>query len=116
MQTATEIHLAFAFLVVLCAVVFSWNQLGRRVMSVVVGLQVLIGLAVAAVIGAQHQPVPPSLWLHVLLAIVILACYGMALRFGKRAGGGGAALLLSVLGLVVILGDVYLGWHMAGRV
>jgi hypothetical protein len=116
MQTVTEIHLGAAFLVVLCALVFSWNQLGRRVINVVVGLQVLIGLAVAGVIGATHQPVPPTLWVHMLLAIVILGCYGMASRFGRRAGGGNVALLLSIAGLVVVLIDVYIGWRMAGLV
>jgi hypothetical protein len=116
MQIALEIHLGVAFLVVLCAVVFSWNELGRRVMNAIVGLQVLIGLAVAGVMGAQHVPIPRTIGLHVIVAIVILACYGMASRFGKRPGGGRAALVLSLIGMVAVFYNVYLGWHMAGRV
>jgi hypothetical protein len=112
MQIALEVHLGVAFLVVLCAIVFSWNNLGRRVVNAVAGLQVLIGLVAAGIIGAEHLPMPPALGLHVAVAIVILACYGMASRFGRRPGGGGRALVLSAIGLIAVLYNVYLGWHM----
>jgi hypothetical protein len=111
-----EIHLVIAFLLLLCAVVFSWNAMGRRVVNVVAGLQVLVGLAAAATLGMQHLAMPPLLWLHILIALAILAAYGFAMRAGKRAGGGSSALALSVLGLLLVCANIYLGWHMAGRV
>jgi hypothetical protein len=116
MQIALEIHLGVAFLAALCAVVFSWNDLGRRVVNAVVGLQVLIGLAVAGVMGTQHVPMPPAIGIHVVVGIFILACYGVASRFGRRPGRRGAAVLISIIGAIGIFYNLYLGWHMAGRV
>lgn len=115
MTIILEIHLVLAFLVLFCGVVFSWNAMGRRVVNAVVALQVLMGLVAAGVLGANHQPMPPLLWLHLLIGLLILAAYGMAMRTGKREGGSGAALALSVVGLILIVLNVLLGWHMAGR-
>jgi len=114
MSILTEIHQVVAFLAVLCAIIFSWNPNGRRVVSAVVALQFLLGLAVAGVMGAQHLAPPPSLWEHLALAVAILACYGLAMRFGKQAGGAVRALAFSVAGLLLVLLNVYLGLHMAG--
>ncbi|HEV7180795.1 MAG TPA: hypothetical protein VGN11_13060 [Candidatus Baltobacteraceae bacterium] len=116
MGVLLEIHTVVAFLVVLCAVVFSWNDLGRRVVNAVAGLQFLLGLALAATMGASHMGMPPQLWLHLLCAILILAAYGLAMRFGKRAGGARTALALSVAGIVLVFVTFYLGLQMAGKV
>jgi hypothetical membrane protein len=116
MTVVVEIHLVLAFLSGLCALIFSWTPNGRRVVNAVVALQFLMGLVVAGVMGASHEPLPPLVWLHLLIAIAIMACYGMAIRAGKRAGGAGRALPLSVAGLILILVNIWLGAHVAGMV
>lgn len=116
MKVVLEIHLVVAFLLVLCALIFSWNVPGRRVVNAVAVLQFLVGLVLAGMIGAAHQAMPPQVFIHIVIALLIMGCYGMAMRFGKRAGGGTTALALSVLGLLLVLWNVYLGWHMAGGV
>jgi hypothetical protein len=116
MSVVVEIHLVLAFLSALCALIFSWTPNGRRVVNAVVALQFLMGLVVAGVMGANHAALPPLVWVHLLVAIVILACYGMAMRLGKRAGGARPALWLSLLGLVLILLNIWLGAHVAGMV
>ena len=116
MKVVLEIPLVVAFLLVLCAIIFSWNVPGRRVVNAVAALQFLVGLLVAGMMGAAHQPLPPQVWLHIILAVLILGAYGMAMRFGKRAGSGGAALAFSVIGLALVLLNIYLGWQMAGGV
>jgi uncharacterized membrane protein YcaP (DUF421 family) len=116
MEIILEIHLVLAFLAALCALVFSWNVMGRRVVNAVVALQFVMGLVVAGAFGASHQPLPPLLWLHLAIGLVVLGAYGMAMRSGKRADGSSLALAYSVAGLVLLFLNIYLGWHMAGRV
>ncbi len=113
MSVVIEIHLVLAFLVALCALVFSWTPNGRRVVNAVVALQFLMGLVVVAMMGANHLPIPPPIWLHLLVAVAILACYGVAMRAGKRAGGATLALTLSILGIVLIVINILIGLHVA---
>ncbi len=112
MSVVLEIHLVLAFLVALCAVVFSWTPNGRRVVNAVVALQFVVGLVVAAVMGARHMTIPPAVWLHLLIALGVLACYGTAVRAGKRAGGATLALTLSVIGIGLILINIVIGWRL----
>jgi hypothetical protein len=116
MSVVVEIHLVLAFLSALCALIFSWTPNGRRVVNAVVGLQFLMGLVVAGVLAANHEALPPLVWLHLVVAIAIMACYGSAMRVGKRAGGARTALWLSLAGLVLILVNIWLGAHVAGMV
>jgi hypothetical protein len=116
MSVVLEIHLVVAFLLALCAIIFSWNAQGRRVVNAVAALQFLVGLVVAGMFGASHTPLPPQIWLHIICAVLIMACYGVAMRFGKRAGGNSTALAFSVAGLILVLYNIYLGWSMAGGV
>lgn len=116
MSVVLEIHLVVAFLLALCAIIFSWNAPGRRVVNAIAALQFLIGLVVAGMFGASHTPLPPQVWLHIIAAILILGCYGLAMRFGKRAGGSGTAMAFSLAGLLLVLFNIYLGWQMAGGV
>ncbi|HEX8807238.1 MAG TPA: hypothetical protein VF741_09820 [Candidatus Aquilonibacter sp.] len=116
MSVVVEIHLVLAFLSALCALIFSWTPNGRRVVNAVVGLQFIVGLIVAGTLGANHVPLPPMVWVHLLVALAILACYGIAMRLGKRAGGARPALGLSILGLALILVNIWLGAHVAGMV
>jgi hypothetical protein len=112
-STVLTIHLVLAFLAALCAVVFSWTSNGRRVVNAVVALQFLVGLVLVAVMGASHEAISPQVWLHLLVALAALAAYGMAMRFGRRAGGARVALLFSVVGIVLIVLNIVLGWRIA---
>jgi hypothetical protein len=105
--------LVLAFLAALCAVVFSWTSNGRRVVNAVVVLQFLVGLVLVAFMGASHQSIPPQVWLHLLVALLILAAYGMAMRFGRQAGGKRIALAFSVAGIALIILNIVMGWRIA---
>ncbi|MDQ2865925.1 MAG: hypothetical protein M3R51_06830 [Candidatus Eremiobacteraeota bacterium] len=108
-----EIHYVVAFLLVLCAIVFSWTSLGRRVVSAVAILQLVLGITLAGLIGAKHVPLPPLIWLHILCTFVVLGSYGFAMRYGRRAGGARIALAFSVAGAFFIFLTFYIGLHMA---
>lgn len=113
MTVVGEVHLVVAFLVGLCALLFSWNSTGRRVMNAITGLQVVIGLVFAGMMGAAHEPLPRSLWLHVVTALAAMGAYIAARRIGDRAGGSKRAAAISVLGVVLVLLTIYLGLRMA---
>lgn len=110
-----EIHLVVAFFVALCAVIFSWNSMGRRVMNAVTGLQFLVGLITAGILGANHIPMQPAIGAHAASALLAMVCYIFARREGDRAGGSRRAMVLSVLGVVFVFISIYLGLHMAGK-
>lgn len=112
MRALIDIHFGLAFLALLCAIVFSWNATGRRVVNVVLGLQVLVGLVLAGTFGMQHIPLPGGAVWHIAGAVVALALYGAASGVGRRPGGGNAAVMLAVLGFIVIVVTIYLGMHM----
>ena len=111
-----ETHYVVAFLVVLCAIVFSWSSLGRRVVNAVAVLQLIVGIALAGVMGSSRMPLPQTIWVHILSAVVVLGCYGMAMRYGRQAGGARAALAFSAFGLIFTCVTFYLGLHMTGKV
>jgi hypothetical protein len=110
MQIVGTIHFGLAWLVVICALAFSWNATGRRVMNVVLGIQVLCGLVFAGTFGMSHVPLPSGVWIHLTGGIVALALYGVTRRMSAPV-----ALALSIAGLLCILGTFYLGMHMAGQ-
>jgi hypothetical protein len=116
MTVLLETHLVVAALAALCAIIFSWTPNGRRVVNAVVALQFLLGVVIAATFGMNHEALPPMTWLHLVIALVILACYGLAMRFGKRAGGASIALAFSIAGLLLVLLNIYLGVHLANLV
>jgi len=111
-----EIHLAVGFLVALCALIFSWNSMGRRVMNAVLGLQVLVGLVVAGTLGAAVMAFGGEVWAHILLALLAVVAYGMSRRIGDRAGGAGRGMALAIVGFVLVFATIYIGLHMAGKV
>jgi hypothetical protein len=106
-----EIHLVVAFLVILLAVFLGWAQMGRRVMAAVIGLQVLIGLIVAGMLGASHVPLPPAVWSHVIGGLLAMFAYIFARRIADQ-GKTGIALALSAVGLLLVLATAWLGLHM----
>ena len=112
METVLEIHLVVAFLLALCAVIFSWSVMGRRVVNAVAGLQFIVGLVAAGMLGKNA---PPAVWGHLLVGLLILGAYGMAMSAGKREGGAGRALAFSIVGFVLVFANIWLGLHMAGR-
>lgn len=116
MGIVQEIHLGVAYLVVLGAIVFSWNSMGRRVMVALTGLQVGVGIVLAGIAGASHVALPPIVGLHIVLALLAMGAYIVARRMGDRPNGSAAALGASLLGIVLIVATIYLGFHMAGRV
>ena len=111
MAFVTDVHFLVAFLVGLCALVFSWNTLGRRVMNVVLGLQVLIGLVVAGMHFATHEKLEPQAGPHIALAFLGALFYGIAAGAGRR-GRSGPALILSILGLLTVFATIYYGFQM----
>lgn len=115
MNVLHEIHLVVAFLLAFCAIIFNWNPSGRRVVNAVAGLQVLVGVVLAVFMGVSHDPMPPSIWIHIIVAVVIMACYGIAIRSDKRAGGGARALMYAIVGLVLIAANIFYGWKLAGH-
>jgi hypothetical protein len=112
----STIHFVLAFLVVLCALVFSWDTRGRRVINAVLGLQALCGIVLVSADVLVHAPVPIAVWYHVAGTLGALLAYGFARRLGDRPGGGRTALLPSVAGLLCICATAYLGVAAAGQI
>jgi hypothetical protein len=112
MTFASDVHFLLGFLVALCALVFSWNALGRRVINAVLGLQVLAGLLVLGIHLSRHEPFAPGLGWHIASALAAVACYGVASAFGRRAGGARPSLALSIVGLLLVMVAVTFGMRM----
>jgi hypothetical protein len=84
MGTVLEIHLGFAFFVFLLGLFIGWVQLGRRVLVTVIGIQVLIGVILAAWAGASHTPLPGTLWVHILGGLLAMGAYIVGRRIVDR--------------------------------
>lgn len=104
-----QIHLGFAFLVLLCALLLGWVQLGRRVMIALVGVQFLIGMIYAALLG---KATPPDVLWHVLGAVLATVAYVAGRRLGDRSTSPAVPIALSLLGLLLLIGTAYVGVHM----
>jgi hypothetical protein len=112
MNIALEIHLGFAFFVFLIALFIGWVQLGRGVVVTVIAIQFLIGIAVAAIAGSTHQPLPGTLWLHIGGAVLALLAYAAGRRiFDGTPRGARAAFGLSFLGFVLVIFTIWYGSH-----
>jgi hypothetical protein len=109
------IHWGFAFFVVLCALLLGWVQMGRRVMNVVIGIQILIGIVYAAVLGASIAAKGEMLAIHVVCALAALAAYIVGRRLGERPNSRPAAIMFSAIGFVLVLVTAYLGLKTYGR-
>lgn len=109
------IHLVFAFFVLLCALLLGWVQMGRGVMNVIIGIQILIGVVFAAVVGASIAAKGEMLAAHVACALAALAAYIVGRRLGQRAGSQAGAVVLSGVGFVLICATAYLGLKTYGR-
>jgi hypothetical protein len=114
--TVDTIHWVFAFLVLLTAVTMGWMQIGQRVMVAVIGIQVLIGIVLAAVLGAGIGGLGARVAEHVLGALLAMGAYIAARRLGERGASRGVQLALAALGLLLLIGTVYVGLKMHGRI
>jgi hypothetical protein len=110
------IHWSVAFLILLSALLLGWVQLGRRVMVALIGLQVLIGIVYAAVLGAALATKGAILGVHIVGALLAMAAYMVGRRLGERGGSRFVPLALSAVGLIVLFATAYLGLKMYGRV
>jgi hypothetical protein len=84
MDALLEVHLGMTFFVFLLAVFIGWVQLGRAVLIVVLGIQILIGAVIAAWAIASHTAIPATGWLHVCAGSVALGAYLLGHRMVAR--------------------------------
>ncbi len=113
MKMLLEIHLGVAYLVLLLALFLGWVPMGRRVMVAVIGLQVLIGAGVAAVIR------PPAMVIgHIVLALLAMGAFIAARRFGESSPSASRAMpmVLSAVGLILVIVTIVVGFKMVGRI
>ena len=112
MDFAVSIHFGVAFLVALCVLVFSWNDLGRRVINYVLALQIVVGLVVLGYHIAGHEGFHHALIPHVVCALLAAAVYGAASGISRRGGDARVALALSIAGLLLVAATFILGMQM----
>lgn len=110
------IHWSVAFLILLSALLLGWVQLGRRVMVALIGLQVLIGIVYAAVLGAALATKGAILGVHIVGALLAMAAYMVGRRLAERGGSRLVPLALSAVALIVLFATAYLGLKMFGRI
>lgn len=114
MSIALEVHLGFAFFVVLTGLFVGWVQMGRRVMAAIIGIQILIGLIVAAWAGMVHFPLHAAIWLHIVAALVAMFAYIAGRRLFDRAPQNALPpIAMSLLGFIVLLVTAWLGLRLA---
>lgn len=116
MTTILEIHLGFAFFVFLLGLLIGWVQLGRQVLTAVIGIQVLIGVIAAGIAGASHMSLPRTLWIHIVGALLAMFAYIVGRRVVDR-GPEDYRLIgwgISLLGLVFIVFTIWFGVSMVG--
>lgn len=111
MSTVLEIHLGFAFFVFLLGLFIGWVQMGRRVLVTVIGIQILIGVIVAGIAGASHLPLPGTLWIHIVGALIAMFAYIAGRRIVDRDPEGNRVLGwgISLLGLIFIVFTIWYG-------
>ena len=109
------IHWSFAVLVLLCAFALGWNQLGRRVMLALVGIQFLLGLVYLGMIGAGAAALGGRLWMHILGWLLATIAYALGSRAGRSSQSKVVPALFSFIGLVLLLTTAWVGLAMHGR-
>jgi hypothetical protein len=113
MGIALEVHLGFAFFVFLAALCVGWVQMGRRAMSGIIGIQVLIGIIVAAWAGMAHMLLPGTLWVHVAAALVAMFAYIAGRRiYDRSAQYAWQAVGMSLLGFIFVVLTIAYGIHL----
>lgn len=116
MSIALEVHLGFAFFVILAALFVGWVQMGRRVMSGIIGIQILIGVIVSAWAGIARYPLPGTLWVHILGALLAMFAYIVGRRMYDRAPQKPLpAVGMSLLGFILLILTIAYGFHLVYR-
>jgi hypothetical protein len=111
MTLLLDAHFAFAFFVFLCAILIGWVQLGRRVLVTVIGIQVALGIALAAWDGARHIPLPPRLGIHILGGLLAMGAYIAGRRIVDRSPNATfSGLLMSFIGFLLVCFTIWYGW------
>lgn len=110
------IHWSFAFLLILCAALLGWVQLGRRLMVALFGIQFVIGVVYLGMLGAGVAALGGRLWLHILGWLLAMSAYIVGRRLGEGTRNRTVPIVLSALGLVLLLLTGYLGLMMHGRI
>jgi hypothetical protein len=110
------VHWLFAFLLILCGLTLGWVQLGRRVMIALIGIQVLIGLVNAAMLGGVLGAKTARFTEHVLGALLATVAYVVGRRIGAQSSSPTVPLVMSALGLVLLIVTAYLGLKTSGRI
>src|SRR5690242_7477378 len=114
MSIALEVHLGFAFFVVLTGLFVGWVQMGRRVMSAIIGIQILIGVIVAAWAGMAHFPLRATIWVHIAAALLAMFAYIAGRRLFDRAPQKPLpAVAMSLIGFIFLLVTAWLGLRLA---
>jgi uncharacterized membrane protein YccC len=114
--TVDTIHWVFAFLVLLAAVTMGWMQVGQRLMVALIGVQVVIGIVFAAMLGPGIGGMGARVGEHILGALLAMGAYIAARRLSERGASRGVQLALAAVGLLLLIGTAYLGLKMHGRI
>lgn len=113
MSIALEVHLGFAFFVILTALFVGWVQMGRRTMIGVIGIQILIGIVIAAWAGITHYPLPGTLWIHIVVALAAMFAYIVGRRLYDRSPQKPLpAIAMSLLGFILLVATIAYGFHL----
>lgn len=114
--TVDTIHWVFAFLVLLSAVALGWVQIGQRVMVAIIGVQVLIGIVFAAMLGAGIAGQGARIAEHIAGALLAMGAYIAARRLSQRGASATVQFALAGAGLLLLLLTAYVGLKMHGRI
>jgi hypothetical protein len=109
------VHLGVAFLIILCAVTLGWVQLGQRVMTTLIGVQVLVGIVYSVLLGGTLKKLGGHIAEHVAGALLAMGAYIAARRLGARSTSPIVPIVLAAVGLVLVLATAHLGLRMSGR-
>lgn len=113
MSIALEVHLGFAFFVVLTGLFVGWVQMGRRTMVGIIGIQIAIGVVISAWAGMTHYPLPGTLWVHIVGALLAMFAYIIGRRiFDRSPGKPIPAIAMSLLGFILLIVTVAYGFHL----
>jgi hypothetical protein len=107
MNSVLVVHLVLGIVVALCAVLFVWVRIGRRITLYALTLQILLGIGL--IIGGLRAPSP-----HYALAVLAWAGYMYANALGKKEGQGKNVMVVTILSSVMVVLAAYIGSKAAG--
>jgi hypothetical protein len=108
MNSVLVVHLALGILVALCAALFVWRRMGRRITLYLLTLQIFIGIWLLV----QQFKAPSA---HYSLAFLGWVGYMAANAMGRKPGQERNVLILSAVSTLMILVAFAMGLHAAGK-